>query len=69
MAWKSFGRDAVNRNTNPLEWLERESPHKLLTCRITPQFHEDIKKYCQESHIEVSSLTRLLLSGELKQNK
>ena len=63
MAWRSLGHDAVNRNTHPLDWLERENPHKLLTCRVTPDFHQEVKQYCQESHIEVPSNSVTVIQG------
>ena len=69
MAWKSLGRDAVNRNTRHLAWIDRETPHKLLSCRKSPEFHEEIKKYCEECEIQASALIRLLLAREIKSSK
>jgi len=69
MAWRSLGRDAVNKNTKPLDWIDRESPGKLINCRVTPEFHQEIQDYCKKSHIKVSQLKRLLLAREIRQGQ
>ena len=63
------GRDAVNRNTKPIEWLDRESTDKLINCRVTQEFHQEIQDYCKKSHIKVSQLMRLLLAREIRQGQ
>ena len=66
MAWKSLGKDAVNKNTRSLEWLDRTTPHKLISFRVDPAFHEAIQEYCRNNYISQSELCRYLISREIK---
>ena len=69
MSWRSLGRDAVNKNIKPLDWIDRESTDKLINCRVTPEFHQEIQDYCKKSLIKVSQLMRLLLAREIRQGQ
>ena len=69
MGWRSLGKDALNSNTKPLAWLESESPSKLMSFRMTPEFYVEIKDHCKKSHIEMSSLLRLLISRAIHGTK
>lgn len=62
MAWKSLGKDAVNKNTKPIQFIPREADDKLVQCRVTPAFHEKLQQYCEEHQIKMSQFVRYALS-------
>ena len=66
MGWKSLGRDAVNRNTKPLQFEARIPDTVNISCAIEHSFYEEIKEYCESNQIKLSQLMRYAISKEMK---
>ena len=65
MPWNSLGRDAINKNTKPVEWLPREQDKKMLSFQVDPEFHEKVKAFAKSSGLKVSQLCRYALAREI----
>lgn len=65
MAWKSLGKDAVNRNTKPIEWTGRKREKATIVTNVEYEFREKLKKYCEKTQITQSSLIRYLIAREM----
>ena len=58
MAYRSLGRDAVNKDTKPLEWLERKSDKKNFLWTLEPSFLEHLKEVAKDRQTSVSQMLR-----------
>ena len=63
---RSTGKDAVNKNTKPIQFIPRERDERIMTFKCSPEFHEKVKEYAKESDIKVSQLCRIALAEMMR---
>lgn len=65
MAYKSLGRDAVNKNTKPIQFIPREKDDKMVSFTMPYHQYEKLKEYASSNGLKVSQLCRYALSKEM----
>ena len=65
MAWKSLGKDAINKNTKPVSWVPRERGQKMVSFQVDPEFHDKLKEFAESSGLKTSQSCRYALAREM----
>lgn len=64
MAYRSLGRDAVNKSTKPIEWLERDGGNKHFNWMVEPDFLAHLKEVAKDRQTNVSAMLRYVMAVE-----
>jgi len=65
VAWKSLGKDAVNKNTKPVSWEAREVDKKMVSFQAEYEFYERIKEHAEHHGLKLSQFIRYAVSKEM----
>ena len=66
MGWKSLGKDAVNKNTKPIQFIPQPTKSKNVTSAFPPDLHEELMDYCTSRRLSAAQLIRFLVARELR---